>query len=362
MNSPLGVAVLGAGWMGSALLRKLAARPDVAVRALHQPRPASAHRALSEAGLPASLWEPDYPALLRRADVDAVVICSPNHQHAPQAIAALEAGKHVFCEKPAGISLPDHQRLVALARARPRQVTFVDYILYFDPTEQRLRRLIADGALGEVTQIQVNYRHPINITGGKAWKLETDKMGDAIGMGINHALSVMLFALAPQARPVRVYATSTAARVRPFESHPIWNILVEFNTGAAGFCFGNIDSANGYDATHSVYGTRGAFCFDSLQDRPRKIRYWSQDLTGGAWVHPLDPACPPAQAWPADLATPDSGNVIHHQTEGCLDHFLGCVRESRPSPLGFDHAAVVADVGWAARRSAETRLPVDLPA
>jgi predicted dehydrogenase len=360
-SAPLGVALLGAGWMGSALLRGLAARPDAQVLALCQRNAGRGRAVLAEAGLPETRFTDDYPGLLARPEVEAVVICTPNHLHAPQALAALAAGKHVFCEKPAATHPRDHRLLVEAARRHPRQITLVDYILYFDPTETRLRALIAEGALGLITQIQVNYRHPINVAGDKAWKLETARMGDAIGMGINHALSVILFALAPQTRPARVYATSAPARVRAFESDPIWNILIEFADGAAGFCFGNIDSSLGYDATHSVYGDAGAFCFDSLQERPRKIRWWSRTRTGGAWVWPLDPACDPAQAWPPDLATPDSGNVIHHQTAGCLGHFLEHARAGRPSPLGFDHAADVAEVGWAARLSALRRRPVDLP-
>ena len=56
------------------------------------------------------------------------------------------------------------------------------------------------------------------------------------------------------------------AQVRDFEPPPIWNILVRFDNGATGFCFGNIDSGNGYDAYHNLFGTKGAFIFDSQID------------------------------------------------------------------------------------------------
>ena len=215
-----------------------------------------------------------------------------------------------------------------------------------------------------MTQIQVNYRHPVNIAGAKAWKLDRELMGDAIGMGINHAVSVMLFAMQSQAKPVSVYATSAPAKVRPFEADPIWTLHINFDNGATGTVLGNIDSSNGYDAYHSVYGTTGALVFDGILDRPQKVRMWSEGLADGRWVYPLDAARCAAdgvEAWPSDLTTPDSGDILDHVTEGCVGHFIEHVRRGERSPLGLDAAAVVAEVGWAAQVSAKLGRPVELP-
>ena len=144
----------------------------------------------------------------------------------------MKAGKHVFCEKPCATTFADFRAQIELQRQRGELVTYVDYILYFDTMEQRLRKMVADRAFGDVSQIQVNYRHPVNITGDKAWKLKKEIMGDAIGMGINHALSVMLLAMESQGRPVEVYASSQQAKVRGFEADPVWNILIRFDSGA----------------------------------------------------------------------------------------------------------------------------------
>jgi predicted dehydrogenase len=107
------------------------------------------------------------------------------------------------------------------------------------------------GLLGHLTQVQVNYRNPINTADGRTWKYRKDAMGDAIGIGIIRALSVMAWIFeADQQCQVAVYATSEAARERPFECDPIWNILVRFSGGGTGFCFGNIEWGNGYDVYH----------------------------------------------------------------------------------------------------------------
>ncbi len=360
--SPLGVGFVGAGWMGATLMRRIAEREDARVVALHQRSADKAGAALAELGLPPDCFQPDFGQMLADPAVDAVFLCSPNSSHGPQSIAALEAGKHVFCEKPCATTESDFHRQIELAQARPELITYVNYLMNFDTMEERVCDMVRAGDFGTVTQIQVNYRHPINIAGDKAWKLSAETMGDAIGMGIIHALSVMLNIMAANgAAPVSVFATKNAASTRGFEIPAIYNIQVTFDNGACGFCFGNVDLANGYDAYHNIHGTRGGLIFDSYLDRPDKVRLWSVATTGGDWVYPLDPGrCPEANRWPDDTTTPDSGDVVKHQTGACVDHFLDCVKTGRQSFLSFADSAPTAALGWAALRSAEIGQPVPL--
>jgi len=365
------VGFVGAGWMGACQLRRLMERDDVEIAALCEKNVERGRQVLHELGLDAGLLVGDYEAVVSDSAIDAVWLVSPNSFHGPQAIAALERGKHVFCEKPAATSFAEWRREIELEQTHPGLRTFVDYILYFDAMATRLRGMIEAGEFGRITQIQVNYRHPINIAGDKTWKLSKAIMGDAIGMGIVHSLFMMHYLMAPQARPVGVFATSMPALVRGFEADPVWNILVRFDNGATGFCFGNIDNANGYDAYHNLFGTEGGFVFDSQLERTHKVRYWSERGTGRKWVYPLDPARCRAEdcealAWSAETTTPDSGNVIEHQTGACVAHFIECIKTGRTSPLSFVNSAPIAEIGWAAQMSAatgkEVALPLDLAA
>lgn len=241
------IGFVGAGWMGSCQMRRICERDDAEILALFEKDEHRGKEVLRELGLREELLVDDYQAILSNPEIDTVWLVSPNSFHGPQAIAAMEAGKNVFCEKPAATTFKDYLRQIELENATGLK-TFVDYILYFDTMERDLRKRIAAGTFGEITQVQVNYRHPVNITGDKVWKLSKEVMGDAIGMGINHAISVMVLMMESQGRPCAVYATNQPAKVRGFEAEPIWNIVVRFDSGATGFCFGNIDSSNGYDA------------------------------------------------------------------------------------------------------------------
>lgn len=362
----IGIGFVGAGWMGAVELQRFAERDDVEVLALLEPNAQRGKEVLKRIGLPADILADSYEDIISSPAIDAVCLASPNSFHGSQAVSAMRAGKHVFCEKPCATDFEQFCEEIELERANPDLITFVDYILNFDPMEIRLRNMIAEGRFGTITQIQVNYRHPVNIAGDKVWKLRKDTVGDAIGMGIIHSLSAMVTLMSSQAEAASVYATSAQAKVRGFEIDPVWNILLKFRGGATGFCFGNIDNGNGYDAYHNLFGTDGGFIFDSGLQRNRKVRYWSGESTGDKWVYPLDYEHCKSQgledlAWPAEATTPDSGDVIDHQTSQCVAHFVECVKSGTKSPLSFVNSAIVAEIGWAAQMSAATSREIPLP-
>ena len=132
---------------------------------------------------------------------------------------------------------------------------------------------------------------------------------------------------------MRVYATSSMVHRRDFDIPGLWNLQIEFSNGATGFCFGNVDQANGYDAYHHIHGTEGGLIFDSLLDRPQKVRVWSEKTTDGKWIYPLDAERCKAEEveehqWPAETTTPDSGDVMKHQTGACVSHFWSVSRRA----------------------------------
>lgn len=361
-----GVGFVGAGWMGSVHLKRLSERNNVEIIALYETNKEKAKNVLKELKLPQVILTDSYNDILNNKNIDAVWLVSPNSFHGKQAINAMEAGKHVFCEKPAATDIGEFIREIDLESANISLKTFVDYILYFDPMEQKLIKMVESREFGTVTQIQANYRHPVNITGDKTWKLKKSLVGDAIGMGIIHAISSIVFLMHSQSRPVSVYAKSMPSQVRGFEPEPVWTIVINFENGATGTCLGNIDYGNGYDAYHNIFGTKGGFIFDSQQDKKAKVRYWSENTTGKKWIYPMDRnRCREHGfedlAWPKDMSMPDSGDVIEHQTGAAVDHFLNCIESGTTSPLSFVNSRLIGEIGWAAQISALTEGEVPLP-
>lgn len=350
------IALSGPGWIGEQLLNAIHRHPGAEVAGVSGPDEESARAVMARIGLDPALYHRDFAGILSDPRVDAVVLSGPNASHAPQAIAALAAGKHVLSEKPNAVSHAEHQALVAAAAAAPHLITMTDYIFHFDGMMERLCSLADRGAFGRLLQVQCNYRNPVNVTGSRAWKLRKDQVGDAIGMAIIHALFSLL-RIAGRAHPVEVMAISHPGTTGHWEVPPVWNMFIRFDDGCCGVILGDIESQNGYDVGMHVHGSAGAFVFDSQAARERSVRYRCAD-TRGTWVHPMDPASEPAIRWPADISTPISGNSIERVVGTCIDHFVGCLTSGRQSPLAFAAIRTVQDLCFAAQRSAALGRPV----
>lgn len=100
-----------------------------------------------------------YEALLADPDIDAVYNPMPNHLHVPWSIKALEAGKHVLVEKPAGLSVADLEPLLACAERHPELLLMEAFMYRFHPQWQQAKQLCDEGAIGTVRTIQCNFSY-----------------------------------------------------------------------------------------------------------------------------------------------------------------------------------------------------------
>lgn len=140
----LRVAVLGAGMIGDVHLRSARARGAEVVGVLSS----TAKRSLAAA----ERWQvdvgyPDLDAVLSDERIDVVHVCTPNHLHVGQAVAALRAGKHVVCEKPVATTAADAQLLAETAESAGRIVT-VPFVYRYHPMVRELRARVAAGEFG----------------------------------------------------------------------------------------------------------------------------------------------------------------------------------------------------------------------
>jgi predicted dehydrogenase len=95
-----------------------------------------------------------YEEVLSDPEIDAVYNPLPNHLHVPWSVKALEAGKHVLCEKPIGMSSAEAQELLDAARKHSQLKVMEAFMYRHHPQWQRARRLVADGEIGELRSIQ----------------------------------------------------------------------------------------------------------------------------------------------------------------------------------------------------------------
>jgi predicted dehydrogenase len=126
---------------------------------------AAAERAASQLSIPRAYGS--YEALLADHEIDAIYNPLPNHLHVPWSIRALEAGKHVLCEKPLGMSVADAERLVVAAASYPGLKVMEAFMYRHHPQWKRTKELVDAGAVGELRSVQSAFSYhnvdPTNI-------------------------------------------------------------------------------------------------------------------------------------------------------------------------------------------------------
>ncbi|RNL49160.1 Gfo/Idh/MocA family protein [Arthrobacter oryzae] len=125
--------------------------------------------------------ETDWRRLIKREDIDLIDICTPGDTHAEIAIAALEAGKHVLCEKPLANSVAEAERMTAVADAAAKRGVFsmCGFSYRRTPALALARRFVQQGRLGTVRQVRAQYLQDwlSDENAPMTWRLDKSKSG-----------------------------------------------------------------------------------------------------------------------------------------------------------------------------------------
>jgi predicted dehydrogenase len=141
------IGIIGVGMIGKQHIAAYHKIPGARVAALCDIDAPELARVAAEAGIPDTYA--DFRKLLARSDIDAVDVCVHNNYHAPITIAALQAGKHVYCEKPIAGSWRDAAAMLETARKTGRRLS-VQLSTLYEPETKAAQALIHEGRLGKV--------------------------------------------------------------------------------------------------------------------------------------------------------------------------------------------------------------------
>jgi predicted dehydrogenase len=176
-------------------------------------RPETAQQAAQEIGC--EYATADYRALLARPDIDFVDVTTPNHSHAEIVIAAAQAGKHIYCEKPLAMNVAEGQRMVA-AVEQAGVKTQMTFNLRFFPALSRAKQLIESGFLGNLFSFRGRYYRSSYIDPNKpiSWRQKKEIAGGGALFDLgSHVLDMLYMLLGPF---VSVQATmDTLIKERP---------------------------------------------------------------------------------------------------------------------------------------------------
>jgi predicted dehydrogenase len=225
----LNAAIIGLGWWGKELVRSVqGTSPLIRFSRGVTLEPEVARDFAAEMKLTLGI---SYEDVLADPAIDAVVLATPHTRHRAQVEAAAAHGKHVFCEKPFALNVPDAQAALAACR-RAKVALGVGHNRRLWPSIAELKKLISSPEFGTVMHAEGNYSHDILAnTPLENWRSqpEESKAGGMTGMGI-HLLDAFSFLVGPMAR---ISALSTR-RTLPLPSGDTTAALIAFKNGATG--------------------------------------------------------------------------------------------------------------------------------
>ena len=188
------VGFVGTGWVERVQL-PMFRLAGLTAQAICSGNPTNAQRVAATANLP-EVHE-NWQSLVTAENVDVVSIVTPSHLHAEIAIAALQAGKHVICEKPTALNIAEAEAMFAAAQAAPDRLAIIDHELRFNPARRKLRQLLRDGYVGTV--LHANFaRHggeKLNPALPWSWQDNLARGGGMLGALGSHLLDLARWTL-----------------------------------------------------------------------------------------------------------------------------------------------------------------------
>lgn len=330
-SETVGVALIGSGRMGAFHAETLALRlPQARLAAVVDPAPGAAERLAGALGADnaytdlAQLW--DDPA------VDAVVIAAPARSHADLVVAAAAAGRHVFCEKPMAVTLPEADRAIDAARSAG-VVLQVGFNRRFAADWRAARALLDAGTLGTPRLLRSLTRDPGGFDPSRV-------LPDTIFLEtLIHDFDTLRF-LNPGAEAVEVSAVGDALVEPDWRDRGLLDtavVTVRFDNGAMAVAEACFEAAYGYDVRGEVLGSGG---MATMGDGRRSGMAFSgpagrlvETVRGDQELFP--------EAYTAELAA-----------------FVEAVRTRTPAPVTGEDARAALAIALAAAESVRTGGPV----
>ncbi|CAM5608348.1 MULTISPECIES: Gfo/Idh/MocA family protein [Streptomyces] len=297
MVDTLGVAVIGFGWMGRVHTQAYARLPHHYPRLPLRPRlvtvaeevPGRAEEAAERFGFASATR--DWREVAADPRVQAVSVTAPNFLHREIGVAMAEAGKHLWIEKPVGLTAGDARAVAdAVAKAGVRGAVGFNY--RNAPAVEAARELIASGEIGTVTHLRIRLfsdyaAHP---DGALTWRYERERGGSGVlGDLASHGADLARFLLGDitsltadtavfvpeRARPSGAtagHALAAGGEPGPVENEDYVSCLLRFASGARGVleaCRVSVGEQNNYG--FEVHGTRGAVFWDFRRMNELKV-------------------------------------------------------------------------------------------
>ena len=330
----IGIGFIGAGGIANTYADQLIHIPNTKLVAVASRTEEHAIEFAERFGI--KRWYTDYLDLLKKDDVEAVIICTPPHLHAANSIAAAEAGKHIICDKPLATNLPDADKMILSAKKAGVKLMYGE-TERFNPIWRRCKELLDQGVLGNPILIRTYrcmsmYAYPP----WKTWLRDPEKEGGGAIMESCHDLYVVRWLMG---KVKRVYAESgTFACDQPAEDSCL--LLLRFSNDAIGSVTHSWCKKSGYESKVDILGTEGNLSVNGANDYPislvstREVAHRAELPLG--WTFPR--------------------YVFMEE----FSHFIDCILQDKEPPVTGEDGKAILQIVAAAYESVKTGRTISI--
>ncbi len=282
----------------------------------------------------------DFQDMLDHADIDAVAIVTTSSEHCRQVAAAMEAGKHVFCEKPLGVTVEDCRSVEKVVEKHPELKFFLGFMRRYDPSYAYAKEKIQEGKIGIPYMVKATGIDPEALVDG-AIRFAATSGGIFLDMAI-HDIDLMRWFL--EAEPTEVYALGTSFKHPEFQEvgdDETGAAMYRFENGAIGFIHVGRTAAHGYHIETEIVGTEGSLRISPVPEKNLCMIYGKtgavQECVSGF----------PERFSQAYLLE--------------MQEFIDCVRlDKKPGMTVYD-GTKATQIGYATTESWKSKKPVAIP-
>ncbi|WP_088103256.1 Gfo/Idh/MocA family protein [Halalkalibacter urbisdiaboli] len=285
-----------------------------------------------------------YEELLANPEIDAVSVCTPNYLHASISIAALQAGKHVLCEKPVATSKEDAEQMIQAAKMANKKL-MIAHNQRFVPSHQKARQLIANGELGKIYSFRTAFGHGgpegWSADGKESWFFKKDQafigaMGD---LGV-HKTDLLRFILGEEFVEVGAFVETSAKENTDVDDTAVCVLKTE--GGIVGTLAASWSYVSKEDNSTIIYAEKAIVRLEDDPTNSLVIQY----QTGEVVKYEL-----------GGIQTNDSGGQTNTQV---IDRFVEAVIENKNPAVSGEEGMRSLQVVLAALESNETKKIVSI--
>lgn len=254
----LGFGVVSASIMAREHMKAIKFNKNAEIKAVCDVDMLKAEQAAEEYGV--SSYYSDYGELLKQEDIDVIIIATPDGLHAEQTIAALEAGKHVLCEKPMALTVQECRNMIEASK-RTGNKLMVGQICRYAPGFKLAKKMIDDGQIGELFFVESEYAHDYSENPGAGnWRIDPIRKRHPFLGGGCHAVDLLRW-IAGDPMEVTAYSNKKVLKSWPVDDCTV--AIMRFPRNVIGKVFVSVGCKRVYTMRSVFYGEKGTIIADN---------------------------------------------------------------------------------------------------